>query len=36
MGEQKGLLEKHRKLQICKEKHISHIWEVMLVEPELI
>lgn len=36
MSDSKGLLEKHRKLEVCKEKHISHLWEVMFVEPELI
>lgn len=36
MSDSKGLLEKHRRLEVCKEKHISHLWEVMFVEPELI
>jgi hypothetical protein len=36
MSEHKGLLEKHRKLEVCQEKHISHLWEIMFVEPELI
>ena len=26
MSEQKGLLDKHRKAELCGEKHISHVW----------
>ena len=34
MSEQKGLLDRHRKLELCTEKHLSHIWELMFVHPE--
>ena len=35
MSEQKGLLDKHRKAELCREKHISHIWEMTFVDPEM-
>jgi hypothetical protein len=34
MSEQKGLLDRHRKIEVCKEKHISHLWELMFVDPD--
>jgi hypothetical protein len=36
MSEQKGLLDKHRKTELCGEKHISHVWELQFVDPELV
>ncbi len=33
MSEQKDLLDKHRKAVVCGEKHISHVWELMFVDP---
>lgn len=36
MSEQKALLEKHRRVELCNSKHISHIWELMLIDPELL
>lgn len=35
MGESKGLLPNHRRLEVCTEKHISHLWEVMFINPDL-
>ena len=34
MSEQKGLLDRHRKTEMCKDKHISHIWELNFVDPD--
>lgn len=32
MTDDRGLITNHRKLQLCTNKHISHLWELQFGE----
>ena len=34
MGECQALLDRHRRLELSKDKEVSHLWEIMFVDPE--